>query len=164
MIITKKRAEYGFSKCRKCNQVKPIPAFRQWIIKSVVHASTKCMFCERGAESTETHILRPPVWRKKGSSHQKKRDIIEYAKSVPCVDCRRRFPTVCMDFDHRPGHVKVFNISGAGDRNVDSLAAEMMKCDVVCANCHRIRTANRGYAGTGRPPKKTATTANDDWE
>lgn len=67
------------------------------------------------------------------------------AKDVPCADCGERFPTVCMDFDHLPGFEKVANISSLVQRPVslERLVAEIAKCDVVCANCHRIRTADR---------------------
>ena len=65
-------------------------------------------------------------------------------KSVPCMDCRQRFDPVCMDFDHRPGEAKIGDVAvmvrnGSWDR----LVLEIAKCDVVCANCHRLRTKNR---------------------
>lgn len=46
-----------------------------------------------------------------------------------------------MDFDHRPGTIKVADVSvlarsSTKERTLDEIA----KCDLVCANCHRIRT------------------------
>lgn len=68
-------------------------------------------------------------------------------KKEPCLDCGQSFPSYVMDFDHREGTKKSRNISGAlrywSWRRV---LAEIAKCDLVCANCHRIRTARRaGY-------------------
>lgn len=68
------------------------------------------------------------------------REAISAAKNVPCVDCNRRFPVICMDFDHLEN--KKFNIADM-PRSVVSLKtlmAEIEKCDVVCACCHRVRT------------------------
>jgi hypothetical protein len=51
-----------------------------------------------------------------------------------------------MDFDHRPGEKKCFNLSIAASQTRQSwekMAAEIAKCDVVCANCHRERTHQR---------------------
>jgi len=67
-----------------------------------------------------------------------KRAFIGWLKDQPCADCSGRFPSCCMDFDHREPNRKHFVIS-----KVTSLARlqdEVMGCDVVCANCHRIRT------------------------
>lgn len=64
-------------------------------------------------------------------------------KSVPCVDCGRCFPSVCMDFDHRPGEQKIFEIGPNTGLSKERLAKEIVKCDVVCACCHRIRTFSR---------------------
>lgn len=65
-------------------------------------------------------------------------------KNKPCMDCGNSFPAVCMDFDHRPGEVKLFNISGEGHGHPwKDVLNEIQKCDLVCANCHRIRTASR---------------------
>lgn len=74
------------------------------------------------------------------------RQAIRKAKDVPCADCGRRFPHYVMDFDHRPGEVKCFNVSiAAGQPRLswERMAAEIAKCDVVCANCHRERTYQR---------------------
>lgn len=73
----------------------------------------------------------------------KKRQEIASLKNVPCFDCGNKFPTVCMDFDHREGEVKLFNIARLSKSNKNNLMAEISKCDIICANCHRIRTANR---------------------
>lgn len=44
-----------------------------------------------------------------------------------------------MDFDHRED--KKFNIAQLSKiASVEKLKEEIAKCDVVCANCHRIRT------------------------
>lgn len=53
-----------------------------------------------------------------------------------------------MDFDHRPGVEKKFKIAAWLARNSaktdrSEVEAEIAKCDVVCANCHRIRTQMR---------------------
>lgn len=69
--------------------------------------------------------------------------IIRRAKDIPCADCGQRFAPSQMDFDHVRG-IKEFNI-GDAKRKVGSerLEAEITKCDVVCAVCHRIRTRRR---------------------
>jgi hypothetical protein len=57
-----------------------------------------------------------------------------------------RFPYWVMDFDHRPGVRKRGNISAmARDPRytIEDIIAEIKKCDVVCANCHRTRTHTR---------------------
>ena len=59
-----------------------------------------------------------------------------------CVDCGYNKHPEALQFDHRPGVVKTGNIS-QWSGSIDSLIAEMDKCDVVCANCHAIRTAIR---------------------
>ncbi len=71
-------------------------------------------------------------------------DLLRDLKSRPCMDCGRRFPPQVMDFDHVRG-VKVLNVSKFASRklSLERLLEEVAKCDLVCANCHRIRTARR---------------------
>lgn len=55
-----------------------------------------------------------------------------------CVDCGVGDPVV-LDFDHRPGVEKCFNVSDAVRKGLgrDRILLEIEKCDVRCANCHR---------------------------
>jgi hypothetical protein len=72
-------------------------------------------------------------------------DVIDALKDVPCADCGGRFPAVAMDFDHRDPSQKSFDVSTRSKSNLDEIRAEISKCDVVCANCHRVRTKLRAF-------------------
>jgi hypothetical protein len=63
-----------------------------------------------------------------------------------CVDCGYRAHHVALDFDHLPEFEKLFDISRALWRPRKTLGAEIAKCEVVCSNCHRIRTYERANA------------------
>ncbi|MGP6177030.1 hypothetical protein ACTU6U_06995 [Microbacterium sp. A196] len=70
---------------------------------------------------------------------------VEFLSEHPCVDCSEADPIV-LEFDHLPGVEKRFNISTAVTGSTRSWAlilSEIEKCEVVCANCHRRRTAKR---------------------
>lgn len=64
-----------------------------------------------------------------------------------CVDCGYNANPRALDFDHLPGAVKRFTVAAGviSGRSLDEILAEITKCEVVCANCHRIRTAERGF-------------------
>ncbi|MFI5397571.1 MAG: hypothetical protein ACHQ9S_18700 [Candidatus Binatia bacterium] len=67
---------------------------------------------------------------------------INYAKNRPCTDCGGQFHRHAMEFDHCRGE-KLFNISDPGAHSLDEVLAEIKKCDLVCACCHRVRTHKR---------------------
>jgi histone H3/H4 len=70
------------------------------------------------------------------------KNIVEYLTRHPCNDCGER-DIVVLDFDHRGrklGDVSTFANSG---RSWARVFAEILKCDVRCANCHRRETARR---------------------
>lgn len=82
--------------------------------------------------------------RKSRDRVQRNRDYINAIKSAPCTDCGQTYPPYVMDLDHvRPG--KRCNISElvAKGKGMALLVAEVLLCEVVCANCHRIRTHQR---------------------
>lgn len=83
-------------------------------------------------------------WRETGKALETKQ-WIEKIKSGPCVDCGASFPSCCMDFDHRPGTIKSNNVGTmvAHHHTRSKIELEISKCDLVCSNCHRIRTRNR---------------------
>lgn len=57
-----------------------------------------------------------------------------------CADCGYNDHPVALDFDHIDG--KTFSI-GAGRRSKRAVLEEIARCEVVCANCHRLRTERR---------------------
>lgn len=66
--------------------------------------------------------------------------------SKGCADCGYNAHPAALDFDHLPGLVKIGNISDPKIFMNDKLLwPEIDKCEVVCANCHRVRTVTRVY-------------------
>ena len=61
---------------------------------------------------------------------------------VGCADCGYAEVPDALELDHLPGFEKSFPAS-AGSHSLERLMEEAAKCEVVCANCHRIRTALR---------------------
>ena len=61
-----------------------------------------------------------------------------------CADCGYKAHPDVLQFDHVPERgTKLFQISTGMGRSWTSILAEIAKCDVVCANCHILRTAVR---------------------
>jgi hypothetical protein len=60
-------------------------------------------------------------------------------KNKPCADCGESFPAKVMDF-HHVGE-KLFELSKAANwqRKISDIDAEIAKCVLLCANCHRLR-------------------------
>lgn len=83
--------------------------------------------------------------RKKGytsPSKAEKKAVLDSIRDVPCLDCGGRFPPCAMDFDHVDK--KSFGIMGSyARRSMQQILEEIDKCEIVCANCHRVRTASR---------------------
>ena len=115
----------------------------------------QCKICRRisgrkcwlNADNQEKYRRYRKEWRSKNKETSRKlardyydriRTIIEEAKRGPCVDCGQQFPHYVMDLHHRAPETKRMNIGRT--RGIRSTPAEIAKCDLLCANCHRIRT------------------------
>ena len=77
----------------------------------------------------------------------------KYKEFHGCSDCKGKFPYYVLDFDHREPSKKEFEparLTRLG--SWDKMLNEIAKCDVVCANCHRIRTHEKNhYSHTNTP-------------
>jgi hypothetical protein len=72
-------------------------------------------------------------------------------EGVPCADCGQVFPVFVMHWDHLPGYQKVGCISEmVGSRSRTITLAELEKCELVCGNCHVLRTISRSGRGAVR--------------
>ena len=93
-------------------------------------------------EHKEYYAAHTEYEAKRGARRYKEmQDWVASLKTGPCMDCGGTFPSVCMHFDHRPGEEKVLNIAAlARHNNKKAILEEIAKCDLICANCHAIRT------------------------
>lgn len=67
-----------------------------------------------------------------------------FKEKTGCMDCKRKdLVYVQLDFDHVRGQ-KVSGISGMiRNYSREDIFKEIEKCEIICANCHRLRTLNR---------------------
>jgi hypothetical protein len=66
----------------------------------------------------------------------------------PCTDCGGVFPPQVMQWDHKPGFEKLGDLADFGGHSRQEILDEIAKCDLVCTNCHIIRTFTRNGWGT----------------
>jgi hypothetical protein len=64
-----------------------------------------------------------------------------------CADCGYRGHPAALDFDHLPGFEKLKSVGSMTGCAWEDIEAEIAKCDVVCSNCHRVRTWRRSWKG-----------------
>lgn len=77
--------------------------------------------------------------RKRKARTARNKAILEAIKlERGCIDCGYNEHAVALDFDHRDPSMKRMNVSRfTRSGTITQLLAEIAKCDVRCANCHR---------------------------
>lgn len=68
--------------------------------------------------------------------------ISAYKLARGCTDCHYNQYACALEFDHIDGD-KLFDVSNRLTMSLESVFNEIAKCEVVCSNCHKIRTAKR---------------------
>jgi hypothetical protein len=137
-------SDVAVKRCSRCGQERPVEDF-VWR-RSQGTWGSHCRACR--AEYGRVHYSSNREVYKKRAIAQKRRllrerteFLLEYFKANPCRDCGETDP-VMLDFDHLRD--KRFNIGGQlAYYNWDRVLEEIAKCEVVCGNCHRRRTARR---------------------
>ena len=119
-------------RCPRCGELKSLEAFSP---KQGRRCQAYCKACAREYQRGRPRLLLA-------------KRLVRAAKKRPCADCGVEYPYYVMDFDHCPGTFKRANLSVLVKRGAsnDVLLKELAKCDVVCANCHRVRTHQRKQA------------------
>jgi hypothetical protein len=133
-------------RCGRCKLEKPAEDFA-WRRKKKGQRDNYCRPCraaykqEHYAANRQRYI--DSAGRRKRMLVAERIDfLVTYLREHPCIDCGETDPIV-LEFDHLRD--KKFGIAaGLRDREWQSVLDEMAKCEVVCANCHRRRTAKRG--------------------
>jgi hypothetical protein len=134
--------------CYRCHEVKPAAEFA-WRRKQRNQRDSFCRPCRSAYgkehyEANKQRYIEQARASKEAIRLERTRYLLEFFAAHPCVDCGETDP-VLLEFDHQED--KSFAIGAklvqfAWQRILD----EMAKCEVVCANCHRRRTARRRSA------------------
>ena len=139
-------------KCTGCGVKKTETEFF-WRSKAKGIRQARCKDCYRAwrAENYADHYER---YRDEYKVRAKKRNArvrtenmqksVAYLKTHPCVSCGES-DFVVLDFDHRDQSKKTASVSRMRQDvySWERIKAEIAKCDVLCANCHRRRTAKQ---------------------
>lgn len=103
-------------------------------------------YTDTEAASRRAADLRRPRWPR--ATHKARIDAIKLGRG--CIDCGYNAHPHALDFDHLPGTKKVTTIAYlASSGSWDRVLLEIAKCEVRCANCHRIQTAERRKSPPG---------------
>ena len=132
--------------CARCRRILPLRQFplrRKDGTKRYGHcrackAAYQKQWYERNAERHKAATA-----ANRAAVRRANKELVRTAKARPCADCGVQYPPHVMDFDHVRGR-KSGNIAHMKTYvRTATLASEIAKCDVVCANCHRVRSHAR---------------------
>jgi hypothetical protein len=139
------RDDDELKRCYRCGELKTAEQFA-WRNKGKGSYDSFCRACrsaykkEHYAANRQRYIDRARE-RKRLLALERTTYLIEYFRTHPCVDCGES-DVVVLEFDHLRD--KSFDVAQSLPyRSWQSILDEIAKCEVVCANCHRRRTARR---------------------
>lgn len=110
--------------------------------KSKDGLQARCKYCVAAYYAANRASLYPRIRERNLRAIREARTFVwNYLLDHPCVDCGEPDPVV-LDFDHVIGVKRkgVSDLAGEG-YSIKVITAEIAKCLVRCANCHRRRTA-----------------------
>ena len=133
--------------CYMCGETKPVAdfAFADMAKGTRQRHCRKCQAAYRHAHylANRDDYIRREVARMAGYRDANRPLLLAYLLDHPCIDCGEADPVV-LDFDHRDPSTKRDEVARlANTRPWPQLLAEIGKCDVRCANCHRRKTARQ---------------------
>jgi hypothetical protein len=123
--------------CAACGKVKGEPNFTK-LSNGYRHSYCKTCLRQRNREYAS----------KRTGPRLGKAYITEFKDNRQCKDCGKTFRYWMLDFDHVSGS-KTVNVSKLQLLALHKIKEEIAKCELVCVNCHRIRTHERRHMTLG---------------
>ena len=131
--------------CGGCKVVKGLADF-SFRNKRSGKLNNRCKACHK-TYADQHYLNNKPSYFAKSKKHKmltlacNRKFLLEYLAKNPCKICGETDPVV-LEFDHRERDEKLDSISVlTGTASLMRLQEEVSKCDVLCANCHRRKTA-----------------------
>src|SRR5688572_14475061 len=135
-------AKEEFQQCARCKRELPLSAFARWRNGH----QTWCRACKKDYDAAwyqSNKAKRRAKVQADRLAHAAWLDTLKEGK--PCADCGRVYPSYVMEWDHLPGTQKALVMANTRRcaYSKKRILAEIEKCELVCANCHRQRTFGR---------------------
>jgi hypothetical protein len=92
----------------------------------------------------------------------KERNVAARLSRVECMHCKLKVTqenALMFDWDHRNPSEKTYTVSRMNYKTDELFNAEIEKCDLVCKNCHILRTM-RQHAANEIPKRKSKMSTN----
>ena len=112
------------------------------------HLSKSCyvLGCERsnyGNGYCQNHYF--ILWRTQRHQEMKLQLVVSFGER--CTDCAKTYPLCAFDFDNIEDPEKHVTVARLISNNMSwgRIAREVAKCELVCSNCHRVRTQARHH-------------------
>ncbi|HUP68642.1 MAG TPA: hypothetical protein VM142_02390 [Acidimicrobiales bacterium] len=137
---------FDMRRCGRCGETLSVEQFA-WRRQAKNQRDNYCRPCRSDYkrehyQTNKARYIEAAARRGNRVAGERTRWLIEFFRSHPCVDCGEADPVV-LEFDHLRD--KSFTIARSFRYlKWSTIQNEIAKCDVVCANCHRRRTAARG--------------------
>lgn len=100
---------------------------------------------QKAAQAKWSRENRDKTNKYRKANRDKAREKLKLIKeSSPCSDCKNFYPYYVMQFDHVKDD-KIENIGTMASKNAawSKIEKEIAKCELVCANCHAVRSYER---------------------
>lgn len=139
--------------CTKCGIDQPVTNFRR---KDLHRLSSHCNECQRAYlrdhyQRNKDYYKIKAKKRSVAIGRENRAKIVEYLSTHPCVDRGESDPRV-LEFDHINGDKEKDIAVMIYDYPWHKVEAEIAKCEIRCANCHRRRThQSRGWWKAFKP-------------
>ena len=130
--------------CSHCGLHLPDEAFN-WRYQLLGIRHKTCRNCQNEYQKSwyqknkDTHLSKVQT-RKVNARQEARRFVLEYLSTHPCSECGESDPLV-LEFHHLGGKDKEISFMVAGGYPIARIQVEIGKCVVLCANCHRRKTA-----------------------
>lgn len=109
---------------------------RKKLDEEIAKCELVCANCHRNETQAEFFCEGPKITGGEGTV---KAYVISLKDNASCKDCLRTFRYWQLDFDHI-GNSKFMGISQMNRMSIETVKKEIAKCELICANCHRIRS------------------------
>ena len=102
-----------------------------------------CKECRRKYDAARFQSIKPERYAQVKARREELTKWVRELKSNPCTDCDKIFHPVAMEFDYLGDKRQGIADLVKSGHSKETILKEIEKCELVCANCHAVRTFNR---------------------